>query len=259
MRRSRMTRERFFALNQFDGIIYACTKTAKIESIYSPQFGVIVVESDTKPIENRIRPLEGNSCKFSAYYKEGRWYANRITVMSSPPLQLERKPDRCVMKGIAVVCGVHETIAWLWSDILGRVLVKQELAKDLSSLTCVEFRAMKCSIREPSVGYEAVSVTVMNEKVFLSEILRFKGSVTVEENGLARINEQLCVLLVDDSRAEEPLMRGAQLLPAGSKASLLYFEHYDGNADELVSVFITQKSKIVEGIALGLRIDQGFE
>lgn len=54
---------------QFDGIIYACTKDAKIESIYSPQFGQVAVESDTKPIDNRIRASEGKSCKFTPYCK----------------------------------------------------------------------------------------------------------------------------------------------------------------------------------------------
>uniref|UniRef100_A0A0M3HF17 SET domain-containing protein n=1 Tax=Ascaris lumbricoides TaxID=6252 RepID=A0A0M3HF17_ASCLU len=248
MQYSQPTRDELFMRKQFDGIIYACTKDAKIESIYSPQFGQVAVESDTKPIDNRIRASEGKSCKFTPYCKDGAWCAKTITVSPSSPLPIERKREHCIVKGIAVVCGVYENIGWLWNDVLGRILISKELIKDLKTFTCVQFRAIKCSLQEPSVGYQAESISMKEGTVFLSEILRFKKSVIIEENGIARTGEKRKVILIDDRRVEGRFVRGAELLPVGSEASLLYYEEHSPSADELVSLFLTQDIHLVEGI-----------
>uniref|UniRef100_A0A915C5T3 Tudor domain-containing protein n=2 Tax=Parascaris univalens TaxID=6257 RepID=A0A915C5T3_PARUN len=248
MQYSHRSGDELFMRKQFDAIIYACTKDAKIASIFSPQFGKIIVEDERKLIDKRIRASEGRSCKFSPYCKDGAWYARTITVLPSAPLPIERKREYCVLKGIAVVCGVYENIGWLWSDVLGRILVNKELIKDLKNFTCVQFRAIKCSFEEPSVGYQAESISVKEDTTFQSEILRLKKSVIIEENGIALIDGKSRVTLIDDRRVEDRFMRFAELLPVGSEASLLYYEEHRPSADEFVSLFLTQDRHLVEGL-----------
>lgn len=60
--------------------------------------------------------------------------------------------------------------------------------------------------------------------------------------------EKRKVILIDDRRVEGRFVRGAELLPVGSEASLLYYEEHSPSADELVSLFLTQDIHLVEGI-----------
>ncbi|VDK69570.1 unnamed protein product, partial [Anisakis simplex] len=92
----------------------------------------------------------------------------------------------------------------------------------------------------------AENVWVEDGDIFQSEILQFKRNVLIEANGIARIDDDSEVLLLDDRRAEGPFSRGAQLLPVQSKASLLYYKQYNSNGIEMNEGFFSTERRYCE-------------